>query len=60
MVIQVTLLVLADGEHWIPSVKWHTPVVDKLDVKIALQMIRLIRMSNLEVSLHCTSLIIYY
>ncbi|KAL1820254.1 hypothetical protein ACET3Z_015123 [Daucus carota] len=44
----VTLLVLADGESWIPSVKWHTPVVDKVDVKIALQMIRFIRMSKLE------------
>ncbi|XP_017244062.1 uncharacterized protein LOC108215936 isoform X4 [Daucus carota subsp. sativus] len=44
----VTLLVLADGEYWIPSVKWHTPLVSKADVKIALQKIRSIRMSNLE------------
>lgn len=44
----VTLLVLADGEYWIPSVKWHTPHVDKVDVKTALQKICSIRRSNLE------------
>ncbi|XP_074375205.1 FLUCTUATING-LIGHT-ACCLIMATION protein 1, chloroplastic-like [Apium graveolens] len=44
----VTLLVLADGEYWIPSVKWHTPLVNKVDVKTALQKILSIPRSNLE------------
>ncbi|KAL6583009.1 hypothetical protein OROMI_005087 [Orobanche minor] len=44
----VTLLVLADGEYWIPSVKGHTSHVDKADVRTALQKIRSIGRSSLE------------
>lgn len=51
LVIQVTLLVLVDGEYLIPSLKGYTPHVEKVDIKTALQTIHSIPRSDLEVSL---------